>query len=137
MNMRRTDKKQSGEIILFVIFVVLFLLLFVSLFISKTLAKQVKTADNVASAIQAFYIADSGAEYALYRFGTVCDGLSDKTSPPACIQLPGRNYIVPDGQFVSGGACNIRYDAATSGISITGNYRGQTSRAIELSWTSS
>ena len=135
--MRKKDKKQSGEIILFVIFVVLFLLLFVGLYLSRVLAKQAKIADNAASTVQAFYIADSGAEYALYRFVTYCDGTTAEKTPPACVMLPTGDYMATGGQFVTGGECDITYNEASSEISITGNYHGQTSRAIELSWTSS
>lgn len=122
-------KKQSGQILMFVIFVVLFLMLFVGLFISKILARQAKTADNIISSVQAFYMADTGSEYALYAF----QGCSELYKLPECITdgKPATGTLVPDGDFSI-----IYIDVpASPKIDITGTYKGQTSRAIELSWT--
>lgn len=119
--MKERKKSESGQIILFVLFVVLFMMLFVSLFVSRTLLKQTKTADNIASSVQAYYIADSGSEYALYRFKYNCPTGSELAS---CI-----------GQYYAFGpeTCNMMF-GTSSRMYITGTYRGQTSRAIELSW---
>jgi hypothetical protein len=119
------DKRQAGEILMFVIFIIIFLMLFVSLFLSRTLARQSKATNNVVSTLQAYYLADTGAEYSLYRFRNVCDS---GNQPPLCI-TNNQPTFVPDG------ICDITYDSSTSKISITGTYRGQTSRAIELTWT--
>jgi hypothetical protein len=124
------DKQQSGEILMFVIFIIIFLMLFVSLFLSKTLVKQAKTANNVANTLQAYYLADTGAEYSLYQFKNVCS-----SSGSADIQLP---RCIEDNvpAFVgTGGQCDIAYDTSTGMISVAGIYKGQTSRAIQLTWT--
>lgn len=118
---KNTDKKQSGEIIIFVVFVILFMMLFVTLFISRTLLKQAKASDNIVSSVQAFYIADSGAEYSLYMYKNFC---TTPGSLPGCI-----------GSFsFTNGTCQIVVDPVTSKMDITGTYKGQTSRAIELIW---
>lgn len=121
-------KKQSGEILIFVIFIVLFLVLFISLFISKILVRQSKTADNVLSSVQAFYLADTGSEYALHAF----QGCSESYKLPNCITdgKPAAGEIVPGGDF------SIVYNdgPTSSSIDITGIFNNQTSRAIELTW---
>lgn len=126
------DKKQSGQIILFVIFIIIFLMLFVTLFLTKTLAKQSKSSNNIVNSVQAFYVADSGSEYALYRFTNVCSS----TNPPSAEGEGGciGRFSLLDG---SGGECTIQYDEVTRKMSITGDYKDQTSRAIELTWSGS
>jgi hypothetical protein len=118
---KKKRKGQSGEIAMFVVFILLFMMLFISLFVTQTLLKQTKAAINVASSVQAFYIANSGAEYALYHIMRDCPTGDD---PNTCVA----------GFTFPGGDCTISVPDPDLSIYITGTYRGQTSRAIQLSW---
>ncbi|MDD3006895.1 MAG: hypothetical protein PHX30_04960 [Candidatus Pacebacteria bacterium] len=121
-------KKDSGQVIMFIIFVVLFLVLFVSLYISRSLLKQTKASVGAVSSVQSYYIADSGTENVLYYLS----GLD-----PAEPQPTAGTSIVLDNLFVAenGIATAVVSDASptTLKIDIIGTYKN-TSRAIQLFW---
>lgn len=117
-------KKESGEIILFVMFVVLFLVMFVSLFLSKLLTRQAKTSSSTLNSVQAYYIADTGAENTLYV-------LSQTTTLPP----EGESVGIATNLF-PGHSCSAVVaisNPTTLKINIIGTYK-YTSRAIELFW---
>lgn len=116
---------QSGEIILFVVFIVLFMVMFVGLFVSKLLVWQTKIAINTANAVQSYYIADSATESVIYR-------LSNDDSIPL---NPG-DFQVGSGMFSSStSSCKATIiDDNPLTIEIVGMYKGVSSRAIELAW---
>lgn len=117
-------KKESGEIVLFVMFVVLFLVMFVSLFLSKILTRQSKTSSSTLNSVQAYYIADTGAENVLYI-------LSQTTTLP-----PEGESVDIDSNLFPGSSCSAvvaTSNPTTLKINIIGTYK-YTSRAIELFW---
>lgn len=121
-------KKDSGQVIMFIIFVVLFLVLFVSLFISKSLMKQSKASVSVVNSVQAYYIADTGTENVLYYLAENAEET-----------LTQGEEIPLDNPFVSLGGDYAAYASEITGIStlkkidIVGTYKS-TSRAIQLFW---
>lgn len=122
---------QSGEIIIFVVFIILFMVMFVGLFISKLLIWQTNVSINAAHSVQAYYIADSGAEAVMYHLAN---------SDPDDLSLEvGQTFTMPnspDFDFEDD-ACQATITSSASsglGIKIIGNYKGVTSRAIELNW---
>lgn len=128
MNIKYEDR-ESGQVIMFVIFVVLFLVLFVSLFISNTLTKQSKIAIAAANSVQAYYVADSGAEKVLYDISNLPEGTELSTST---------TFELSPLFNASGGSANASVsetvDTGTQDkIDIIGTYRN-TSRAIQLFW---
>jgi hypothetical protein len=123
-------KGDSGQVVMFVIFVVLFLVLFVSLFISNTLTKQSKIAIAAANSVQAYYIADSGAENVLYKISQMAEG--DTLSKGAFDIDP---LFTAYGGTSSAEVTELASDSATAKdrIDIIGTYQ-RTSRAIQLFW---
>ncbi|MFA7170148.1 MAG: hypothetical protein WC178_04860 [Candidatus Paceibacterota bacterium] len=122
-------KGESGEIILFVIFVVLFLVMFVSLFLSRMLARQAKTAASVANSVKSYYVADTGAENVLYFLATT-EGDSED------ILRPGMEIALDSSLFDDLSSCSARVSdpgTSTLKIDIIGT-RNKISRAIQLFW---
>jgi hypothetical protein len=124
----KNQRRESGQVIMFVIFVVLFIVLFVSLFISSTLNKQSKIAIAAANSVQAYYIADSGAENVLYEISQMADG-----------ETLSEGVFAIDPLFTAYGgtsSANVS-DTVDTGtqdkIDIIGTYKN-TSRAIQLFW---
>ncbi len=125
----KISKEQSGQVIMFVLFVVLFIVLFVSLFISNTLNKQSKVAIAAANSVQAYYIADSGAENVLYKISQMAAGETLSEGP---------FYIDPLFAAYGGTSSAHVSDTVSTGaqdeIDIIGTYKNSTSRAIQLFW---
>lgn len=67
----KVSNKNSGQIILFIVFVILFMVMFVSLYISKSLARHSKVSTGVVNSVQAYYVADTGSENVLYYLATM------------------------------------------------------------------
>lgn len=135
-NLIRNKKKEfkngeSGEILLFVIFVVLFMIMFVSLFLSRTLLRQSKTASNIYNSIQAYYIADTGAESALYLVKTANLTLNANDN------ITGNVEAINSDLPAAGDSWSIKVSPDTNDsvfrINIIGTHN-LTSRAIQLSW---
>ena len=127
-NILKSNKKESGEIVLFVIFVILFFMLFIGLFLSKMILRQIKTANNVANSVQAYYIADSGTEMTLYR-------VRKDTTLPELVSGMDLTYTENPFYYMGGEyvAKITSIESSTLKIEVLGVCR-QTSRAIELSW---
>lgn len=119
-------KKDSGQVIMFIIFVVLFLVLFVSLFLSRSLLKQTKASIGAVSSVQSYYIADSGTENILYYLS----GLDPSDQPSV-------GPIAIDNLFGAQGGTSSAYVSDVSAtvlkIDIVGTYKN-TSRTIQLFW---
>ncbi|MDD3190434.1 MAG: pilus assembly PilX N-terminal domain-containing protein [Candidatus Pacebacteria bacterium] len=123
MNLKKNDKN-SGEIILFVVFVILFFMLFIGLFLSKMILRQTRVANNVANSVQAYYIADTGAEVTLYSIrNELSSGAFTYGNTIANVEISGGKYIAT--------VTSTSLDDLS--IEVIGIYN-QTSRAIELSW---
>jgi hypothetical protein len=130
MNIKTLLKNnQSGEIILFVVFVMLFMVMFVGFFVSKLLIWQTKVALNAANSVQAYYIADSGAEATMYILTTSED-----------VPVALGDFKMPEfGAFEvsSESDCYAKVTEATASslkMEVVGVYKGVASRAIQLSW---
>jgi len=118
------NKKNSGEIILFVVFIILFFMLFIGLFLSKMILRQTKVANNVANSVQAYYIADTGAEVTLYRIRNELSSTAfTRNNEIANVEIGGGRYIAT---VTSSSGSALR-------IEVIGIYN-RTSRAIELYW---
>lgn len=129
-NILKSNKKESGEIVLFVIFIILFFMLFIGLFLSKMILRQIKTANNIVNSVQAYYVADSGAEATSYRVRT----------DTSLILVEGEQLTYPSSENPFGYMTDRYYiseiastESSSLKIEIMGVYK-QTSRAIELSW---
>jgi len=122
-------KKDSGQVIMFILFVVLFLVLFVSLFISKNLLRQAKVSSSVVSSVQAYYIADTGTENALFYLSE-----NEEYSPGVGSSVPiNGNLFTPLGGTVRTKVSAKDEGANTLTIDVLGTYKN-TSRAIQLFW---
>jgi hypothetical protein len=121
-------KKDSGQVIMFVIFVVLFLVLFVSLFISRSLMKQSKASLSVANSVQAYYIADTGTENTLYYLNEHAEKTFFKGE-----EIPLDNLFGSMGGDCAAYASEVTGVDILAKIDIVGTYKS-TSRAIQLFW---
>jgi len=129
-------KDQDGQVAFFIVFIIMFLLLFVSLFLTNMTIKQTKITRNTLNSVQAYYLADMGAERVLWGLkatGGDLDVISDFPSAgdPVYSQIITNltGAATPTGSYRA-----IRIDpAGTLNIKISGEYK-ETSRAIELSW---
>lgn len=124
---KKRSNGESGQVILFIIFVVLFLVLFVGLFISRSLAKHAKVSNGVVNSIQSYYAADTGSENVLHYLAT---------KDPS-VELNYGDVITLDNQHSSIGGSSMavvsQSDGTTLKIDIVGTYKN-TSRAIQLYW---
>lgn len=131
MNIKALSKdNQSGEIILFVVFVMLFMVMFVGFFVSKLLIWQTKVALNTANSVQAYYIADSGSEAVMYILSTSVDP-SIVEEGDFAVPAFGAFEASPDSD------CYAKVTEATASnlkMEIVGVYKGVASRAIQLAW---
>lgn len=118
-------RKDSGQVILFIVFLVLFMILFVSLFVSNSLSRHTKVSSGVVNSVQAYYIADAQTENALYK----------AKADPTILDAEGRIYI-DDLATSQGGTYMVvvsEVSATDLRVDIIGTYRN-TSRAIQLFW---
>lgn len=136
--MKKTFQNQRGQIALFVVFVIMTLLLFIALFLTNAVIKQTKATRSSLDSIQAYYLADMGAERTLYGITRPVGDL-DKISLTLFTADPAdaipdliktqNNIIGPDSSYVV-----IKTgDSSPISIKASGIFR-ETSRAIELSW---
>ncbi len=131
-NIKSSDK-ESGQVVMFVIFVVLFLVLFVSLFISNTLTKQSKIAIAAANSVQAYYIADSGAENALYQISKLPDEMELDSSMDLDTSTDLLFTFYGTDVDSDAGISDLASAGGQDKIDIIGTYK-KTSRAIQLFW---
>lgn len=128
---KKTLQNQEGQIALFIVFVIMTLLLFIALFLTNAVIKQTRVTRNNLDSIQAYYLADMGAERALYGITRqVTDDnkiiLTDFSAPDDVILT----YNIPNfGDFT----VIKTNDSSPVSIKASGVFR-ETSRAIELSW---
>ena len=129
-------KDQDGQIAFFIVFIIISLLLFISLFLTNMTIKQTKITRNTLNSVQAYYLADMGAERVLWGLratGGDLDVISDFPNTGDSVH----SQIITNltGAATSAGSYGaIRIDpAGTLNIKISGEYQ-ETSRAIELSW---
>jgi len=128
---KKTFQNQEGQIALFIVFVIMALLLFIALFLTNMVIKQTRVTRNNLDSIQAYYLADMGAERALY-------GITRPVLDPEKIKLV--EYFQPAGVILvynipSLGSFTVIKTSDSSPVSIkaSGVFR-ETSRAVELSW---
>lgn len=118
-------RKDSGQVILFIIFLVLFMILFVSLFVSNSLARHTKVSSGVVNSVQAYYIADAQTENALYK----------AKADPTILETAGPLYL--DNLAASQGGTYVAVVSEVSPtdlrVDVIGTYKN-TSRAIQLFW---
>ena len=115
---------QKGQVALFITMTIMFLLLFVGLFLTNELLKQIKSTSEKLHSIQAYYLADTGAEYVSYKLirgGLDISGYSNG------------DEIFSDNLF--DGTYKVILIGSDPNVSInaTGNYK-KTNRSIELKW---
>ena len=128
-------KDQNGQIALFIVFVIMSLLLFISLFLTNMTIKQTKITRNTLNSVQAYYLADMGAERVLWGLRATGGDLDVSDFPNVGDSV--YNQIITDltGTATPTGSYQaIRIDPpGTLNIKISGEYQ-ETSRAVELSW---
>lgn len=125
MNIKTLSKNnQSGEIILFVVFVILFMVMFVGFFVSRLIVWQTKVSLNWANSVQAYYITDSGVESVMYLLAT-SENVSVKK---------GDRITMPDFAFDSKPVAEVTRADTVLQIEVNGVYKDSASRAIQLSW---
>ena len=123
-------KNQNGQVALLIVFTVMFFLLFVGLFLANMTVKQTKITRNVYQSVQAYYLADTGAEILLYKVkGTgEINAILDFSPliPNQGIDFDGDGN--DDGFFEAS-----RENDSPLRLRIIGTYR-DTARTVELSW---
>lgn len=115
---------QEGQVALFITMTIMFLLLFVGLFLTNELLKQIKSTSDKSHSIQAYYLADTGAEYASYKL--IRGGLDIGGYSNGDEILSGNLFDGTYKVILIGSDPNVSINA-------TGNYR-KTNRNIELKW---
>ncbi|MCK4591819.1 hypothetical protein KAT63_00055 [Candidatus Parcubacteria bacterium] len=127
-------KDQNGQIAFLIVFIIMSLLLFISLFLTNMTMKQTKITRNTLNSVQAYYLADMGAERVL------C-GIKKPLGDVNKINISDFNIddeIIRQDNIIE---ANSYYKAikvnpiapSTLNIKISGKFR-ETMRAIELSW---
>ena len=123
-------KNKNGQVVLLIVFTVMFFLLFVGLFLANMTLKQTKITRNIYQSVQAYYLADTGAEILLYKIkGTnEIDAVVGPSPliPNQGIDLDGDGDL--DGFFEA-----TRETDSPLELRIIGTYR-DTARTVELSW---
>lgn len=112
---------QDGQVSLFIVIVVMFLLLFVGLFLANISIKQTKVTNNIYKSVQAYYLADAGAERVLYEIKV--NALDPNVFGPVLL-----DENIGDGSY----KVKIINDSPLK-IKSTGVYQ-EIARAVELSW---
>lgn len=132
----KTLQNQEGQIALFIVFVIMTLLLFIALFLTNAVIKQTRITRNSLDSIQAYYLADMGAERALYGITRVA-GDPDKIS--LTLFTADTSDAIPDLIKIQNINADSSYtiiktsDSSPVSIKASGVYK-ETSRAVELSW---
>jgi len=128
-------KNQDGQIAFFIVFVIMSLLLFISLFLTNMTIKQTKITRNTLDSVQAYYLADMGAERVLWGLRAAGGDLDVSDFPNLNDGIYSQTITNLKGAAAPAGfyqAIRIA-PAGTLNIKISGEYQ-ETSRAIELSW---
>ena len=118
-------KDQKGQAALLIVLIVMGMLLFVGLALTNMTAKQTKITRDSLQSVQAYYLADAGAERLLYltkTTGTINPGDHAEGAILFTADIPGL-----------GKAEAVKINDSPLGIKVTGYYRN-TARAVELSY---
>lgn len=131
----KNTQNQKGQAALFIVFVIMSLLLFIGLFLTNMTIKQIKITRNTLYSIQAYYLADMGAERVLWGLRSVGGDKDVSTFPNINDNIHSQNINNLTGIATSNGSYRaIRISPIeTLNIKVSGEYR-ETSRAVELSW---
>jgi len=118
-------KNEKGQATLLIVLIVMGMLLFVGLALTNMTAKQTKITGDSLQSVQAYYLADTGAERLLYLTKTTgminpSDYAEDDTLFTAVIPNLGKTEAV-------------KISDSPLAIKVTGYYRN-TARAVELSY---
>ncbi|MBI4709465.1 MAG: hypothetical protein HY764_04685 [Candidatus Portnoybacteria bacterium] len=113
-------KKEKGAVATLVAIIVMGAILLIALGLSNIFIAEIKMSSLVRQSGAAFYAAEAGTEYALYKIL--------KADPP---ELTG-NFSVPQ-MGDSEASFNVSWDYATD-ISSVGSY-GRANRKIKILWT--
>ncbi len=112
---------QNGQVSLFIVTVMMFLLLFVGLFLANTTIKQIKITRNIYKSIQAYYLADAGAERVLYEIKV--NAMDPSVAGPVLL-----NETIGDGSYKVEVINNSPLKIKSTGV-----YQ-EIARAVELTW---
>ncbi len=126
--LKKNIKEKSGQTALFVVFVTTSLLLFVGLFLTSVTLKQMRVVRSTLDSIQAYYLADTGAERILYQV----------RAPHGVPKIDLNNYAAPivvlDKSVPGLGSFKVeKVNNSPLRVKVFGVYR-ESSRAVELSW---
>ncbi|MCK4918812.1 MAG: hypothetical protein KAS01_00300 [Candidatus Pacebacteria bacterium] len=115
---------QKGQVALLITLTTMFLLLFVGLFLTSELLKQIKTTLNKLHSSQAYYLADTGAEYISYKLIRVGD---------LDISSYSDNDEILSENIFNGNYKIIYIESGSVRVNSIGEYK-KTSRNIRLEW---
>ena len=118
-------KNQKGQAALLIVLIIMGLLLFVGLVLTNMTAKQTKTTRDSLQSVQAYYLADAGAERLLYL--TKVTGTIDPGPPAEGAELFKVTIFSADDIIA------IKTSSSPLKIKITGYFKN-TARAVELSY---
>lgn len=114
-------ENQDGQVSLFLVNVVMFLLLFIGLFLANATIKQIKITRNIYKSVQAYYLADAGAERVLYEIKV--NAMDPIASGPTLL-----NETIGDGSYKVEVINNLPLKIKSTGV-----YQ-EVARAVELTW---
>lgn len=128
-------KNQDGQIAFFVVFIIMSLLLFISLFLTNMTIKQTRITRNTLNSVQAYYLADMGAERVLWGLRATGGDKDVSAFPNEGDGVHSQNISILTGTATPAGSYQAIRIAPLGNlnIKISGEYQ-ETSRAIELSW---
>jgi|GEM_PF-1391897 len=132
-NLITIKKNQRGQAALLIVLTTMFLLLFVSLALTNMTAKQTRITNNTLQSVQAYYLADAGAERLLYLIkGT---GAIDPVLFPVGDELLNEDIDFDNDGSADGSFKAIKTNNSPLGMKITGYSKFKNAaRAVELSW---
>ena len=123
-------KNQKGQAALLIVLIIMGLLLFVGLVLTNMTAKQTKTTRDSLQSVQAYYLADAGAERLLYltkASGATMDPGEYEAGNP--LKETFFNESIPGiGSMVA-----IKTSDSPLRVKVTGYFKN-TARAVELSY---
>jgi len=110
------EQRERGAIAIILTLLIMGITLFIAFGLSAIFVNEIKNSSLVSRTAPAFYAADAGAEYGLYR---ITKGVAGVTNPP----------------IIYGASVNVSWSGTISSgyINSSGTY-SQTKRRVELSW---
>ena len=118
-------KNEKGQAALLIVLIIMGLLLFVGLALTNMTAKQIKVTGDSLQSVQAYYLADAGAERLLY--------LTKATSTIDPSHYNEGDVLFTASIFDTDDIIAVKTSDSPLGIKVTGYYRN-TARAVELSY---